>query len=256
LGGSFVYDQYDPVTEQYRQQKIETEQYFRQGSLDSLQQLLTSLTRGLINRGPLDFTSYIKDKTGYDIDILEDLRKRVAAIIAQNEISSQKEFNDIGAMLHHLHETSPNEEEVKKLKSLLADYSKQENESASKRKNDHSEVISDVEEGGVKKVTPGISTGPKPNHFEEQKAISPDGKRRLRVVQSSDGKQASTYVTIEFPTANGAVYGISSICPDVKAWWKDNFTIIIETKKEYTAYAQHREVRSFDDVISIEYVEG
>jgi hypothetical protein len=62
-------------------------------------------------------------------------------------------------------------------------------------------------------------------------------------------------VSVEFPKASGAVYALSGHCPNVKAWWKDNSTIVIETKKEYTKNAQHKQVRSFDDIISIEYVE-
>ena len=255
LGGSFVYDQHDPVTDYYQQQKIQTEKYFTQRRLDRLQQRLASLTKGLQNKDALAFTTYIKEKTGYDIDIFEDLRKHVAAIIAQNEIRSPKELNDIGTMFQYFHETSEKGEEVEKLKSLLADYSKRKNDSSRKKKNEYSEVISRVEKEGVEEVTVKFSNGLRPKHFKEQEAISPDGKRRLRVVQWSDGKDASTYVAVEFPTASGAVYGLSGIYPDVKAWWKDNSTIVIETNSEYTAHSQNREVRSFDDVISIEYVE-
>ena len=38
FGGSFVFDQYDPVTAYYQQQKIQTEKYFKQRRLDKLQQ--------------------------------------------------------------------------------------------------------------------------------------------------------------------------------------------------------------------------
>jgi hypothetical protein len=255
LGGSIVYDEYDPVTEYYQQQKIQTEEYFKQRRLDRLQQLLAILTKGLQNRADLGYAKYIKEKTRYDIDIFEDLRNRVAAIVAQNEIRSQEELNDIGTMLHFFHETSVSGEGVEKLKALLANYSNQRPESSYKRNDEYSEVISRVEKAGIEEATVRISTGPKPKHFEEQWATSPDGKRKLRVAQWSDGKQASTYVAVEFPTASGAVYGMSRICPDVKAWWKDNSTIVIETKKEYTANTQHKQVRSFDDVISIEYIE-
>jgi len=102
FGGSFVCDQYDPATEYYQQQKIQTEKYFKQRRLDRLQQRLASLTEGLQSRADLNFASYIKEKTGYDIDIFDVLRKRVAAIVEQNEIRSQKEFNDIGKMLRFL----------------------------------------------------------------------------------------------------------------------------------------------------------
>jgi len=255
LGGSFVCDQYDPVTEYYRQQKIQTEKYFKQRRLDRLQLQLASLSKGLQNRADLTFAPYIKEKTGYDIDIFEDLRKSVAAIIEQNEIRSQKKLNDIGTMLHYFHDTSVNGEEVEKLKALLTNYSKQTNEISGKRKGEYSKVISRVEKDGIEEVTVRISTGPKPKHFEEQEATSPDGKRKLRVAQWSDDKHASTYVSVHFPTASGAVYGTSGIRPDVKARWKNNYTIIIETKKEYEANTQNKQVRSFDDVIAIEYIE-
>lgn len=255
LGGSFVYDEYDPVTEYYQQQKIQTEKYFKQRRLDRLQQRLSSLTKGLQNRADLNFARYIKEKTGYDIDIFEDLRKSVEAIIAQKEIHSQKELNDISAMLHYYHQTSADREQVEKLQALLTGYSKQAHNITRKRKDEYSEVISRVEKDSIEEMTIRVSTGPKPKHFEEQEAISPDGKRRLRVTQWGDGKLASTYVAVEFPTASGAVYSISGIRPNVKACWKDNSTIVIETRKEYTANTQHRQVRSFDDVISIEYIE-
>lgn len=124
-----------------------------------------------------------------------------------------------------------------------------------KWRSEYSEEISKVEKGGVEEVTVRISKGPKPKHLEEQGAISPDGKCRLRVTQWSDGKNASTYVVIEFSTASGAVYGTNGIHPDVKATWKDNSTVVIVTQKNYIANTQHREIRSFDDVITIEYIE-
>jgi hypothetical protein len=254
LGGSIVFDEYDPATEYYQQQKIQTEKYFKQRRLDRLQQRLASLTKGLQNRADLNFASYIKEKTGYDIDIFEDLRKRVVAIVAQNEIRSQSELNDIGTMLHFFHEKGADIKEVQKLKLLLNDYSKRTSQRS--RKREYSEIISSVEKEGIEEVTVRISTGPKPKHLVEQEATSPDGKRKLRVVQWSDRKYASTYVTVEFSTASGAVYGLSGIYPDVKAWWKDNSTIVIKTKKEYEANTQNKQVRSFDDIITIDYIEA
>lgn len=255
FGGSLVYDQYDPVTEYYQQQKIQIEKYFKERRLDRLQQRLSSYIKDLQNRADLNFASYIKEKTGYDIDIFEDLRKRVDAIVAQSEIRSQSELNDVGTMLHFYQESSNNGKEVEKLKSLLTDYSQKANETSRKKKSENSEVISRVEKDGIEVVTVRISTGPKPKHYEEKWVTSPDGKHKLRVAQWSDGKQASTYVTIHFANGNsGAFYDLNGICPDVKAWWKDKSTIVVETKKEYTANTQHKQVRSFDDVITIEYI--
>lgn len=254
FGGSIVFDQYDPTIEYYRQQKIQTEKYFKQRRLDTLQQQLTNLTKGLQSRADLNFASYIKEKTGYEIDIFKNLQKCIGAIVAQNEIRSQKELVDVSTMLHLYHVKAADDKEVEQLKSLLANYSKRTNEISGKTKSEYSEVISRVKKDGVEEVRVRISTGPKPKHFEEQEATSPDGKRKLRVVQWGDSKHASTYVDIMFPTASGSVYGMSGI-HKVRAFWKDNSTIVIETPKNHSANTQHKHVRSFDDVISIEYVE-
>jgi hypothetical protein len=255
-GGNIVFDGYDPATEYYRQQKIQTEKYFGQRRLDKLQQQLVRLIKGLQGRVDLDFAAYIKEKTGFDIDIFEELRKTVDAIVVRKEIRGQKELNDVGTMLQFYDETA-DEKMVEKLKSLLIDYSERINETSRKSKGEYSEIISKVEKEGVEEVIVYFSAGPKPKHYEEQWVPSPDGKHKLRLAQWSDGKQASTYVAIHFANgSSGAVYALNGICPGMKAWWKDNATIVIETGKGYPVTAQHKQACSFDDVISIEYIEN
>lgn len=255
FGGSIVFDEFDPATAYYQQQKIQTEKYFKQRRLDRLQQRLASLTKGMLNKGAFTFAAYLKEKTGYDIDLVVEVRKRVNAIVAQNKIRSQKELNDVFTMLQYYQTAAADEKVVEKLESLLSDYSKRTKETSRKRKGDFTEVISSVEKDGVEEVMVRSWTGPKPKHFAEQEVMSPDGKRRFRVVQWDDGKNASTYVDIMFPAASGPVFGMSGI-HEVKAFWKDNATIVIETPKNPTAHTQHKQVRSFDDVVTIEYMEG
>jgi hypothetical protein len=255
FGGSIVFDEFDPATAYYQQQKIQTEKYFIQRRLDRLQQRLASLTKRMQNREAFTFTAYLKEKTGYDIDLVEDVRKRVDAIVAQNEIRNQKELNDVFTMLQYYQTAAADEKVVENLESLLSDYSKRTIKTPKKRKGEYDEVISSVVKDGIEEVTVRSWTVPKPKHFAEQEAMSPDGKRRLRVVQWGDGKNASTYVEIMFPAGSGVVFGMIGI-HDVKAFWKDNATIVIETPKNPTANTQHKQVRSFDDVVTIEYMEG
>lgn len=259
--GSIVFDGEDVVAAYYEQQKLQIEKYYKQRRPDRLQQRLVGLTKGLQNRADLRFAGYVKEKTGYGIDIFEDLRNRVDAIVAQKEIRNQKELNDVGALLHFYRQTLSGQEKVDVLNKLVADYSKLMDKPAvssasPKSKGAYSEVIKKVEKDGIEEVTTRFSTGPGPKHLKEREAVSPDGKRKLRVTQWSDGTCASTYVTIEFPTASGAVYGTNGIRVDINAAWKNNATIVIETKKAYIANTQHKEVRSFDDVITIEYMEN
>ena len=259
-GGIIVHDQIDPVTEYYLQQKVQTEKYYKQRRLDRLEQRLDRLTKMLQNGTDLSFADYIKAQTGYDFDIFEGLQNRVEAVIAQKEIRNREEQNDLIAMLSYYKHTSADKEKIGKLKALLFDYSKPAPKSATavrsgKRATGYSEVISKVEKDGIEKVTIRFSTGPQPVHLKEQETISPDGKRRLVLTEWSNGKRASTCVLLIFPAASGTVLRTNGIRPDIKASWKDNSTILIETKKDCPVNMQHKEVRSFNDVISIEYVE-
>lgn len=248
--GCFVTDGFDSIAETFEQEKQRTNLEFKQGRLGDLQQRLQRQIETFCKRADANFPIYIKKNTGYHLNIFEDLQKRIDAIVAQNEIRSQNELNDVYAMLHFYLETAPDENEVNKLNSLLSDYFK----TAPQATGEYSEVISSAGKDGIKEVTVRVSTGPKPEHVKEQEETSPDGKRQLRVVQWSDGNCASTYMEIRFPKASGPVFGMSGI-HDVKAFWKDNFTIVIEMPKNYAANTRHKQVRSFDDIISIEYIE-
>ncbi len=248
-GGSIVFDKEDIVANHYEQQKLQVEKNYGQSRLKLLQQQLASLTTGLRNRFDLNYAGYIKEKTDYEIDIFDTLRRRVDAIIEKNTISTRDEHNDIGAMLHYYQKVAGDEARIQKLKKLFFDFSELT------RGQGYSEVIGNVQKDGIGDVTVKLSSGPKSNNLQERVAVSPDGKRSLRVTQWKDGHFVSTYVSIMFPTASGAIYGISGLHPDVKASWKDNSTIVIEIPKEPRPNTQYHEVRSFDDTISIEYLE-
>jgi len=252
---SFIFDGIDSVAEYYQEQKIQTEKNFKQRRLDRLQKRFISLTKGLQLKIDLDFSTYIKEKTGYEVDIFDDLRKCTEVIINQDKICNQKELNDISLALQLYKQISSEEEKVKKLHELLVKYS--EDQSISKPRNITviKRVVTKLDDGS-EEVTVTETSGPKRKRFEEEEVqISPDGKRRVRTTQWANKHSASTYVFIDFPTANGPVYGTSGLNPMIKAWWKDNSTIVIETSKELIANTQFREVSSFDDVITIEYIE-
>ena len=51
------------------------------------------------------------------------------------------------------------------------------------------------------------------------------------------------------------IYAIPGIDRKLKAYWKDNSTIVIETLKAYEDDQKRTEAQSFDDKVRIEYVE-
>jgi hypothetical protein len=255
-GGCIVIDQEDIVTDYYEQQKLQIAKYYNQRRLDRLQRRLATLIKGFQTSADLNYTGYIKERTGYDIDIFADLQKRVDAIIAHNEIRSKKEFNDAGTLFHFYHKTVREPGKLDVLRKLLLDYGEQTAAAPSRKgRGGYSEVISKIEKDGVEETVIEFSSGRKPKHLEEEESVSPDGHRKLRVTKQSNRKHSSTQVEIFFPAASSVVYSTNGI-RDVKAYWKNNNSIVIETKKEYMANTQNREIRSFDDVITIEYIES
>lgn len=110
-----------------------------------------------------------------------------------------------------------------------------------------------VKPDGSRLVRVSFSTGPRPDHLEEQEAWSPDGRLRVRVTQWRKGTNASTYVALIFPTASGAICGIPGIRPDIRAEWIDNTTVLITTNNLDGAHVRYQEVRSLGEIIRIQY---
>jgi len=253
-GGRFVLDDCDFAVEYYQQQKIQAEKYFKLRRLDRLQQQLTRFVEGRQIKADMVFSGYIKENTGYELDIFEDLRKHFQTILERGEIRDHKEHSDVMVMLQYHEQTAGSKEIKERIGHLLSNYAKRMFETGNRKQTGYSEVISRVEENGLITEHIRFSTGPKPKHLVDNEVISPDGKRSLHVVQWSNGTNASTYVSINLEGGSGAIYSLDGIFPDVKACWSDNQTIVIETEKDHRANTQCRRVQSFDDVIRIKYV--
>ncbi|WP_276500351.1 hypothetical protein [Terrimonas pollutisoli] len=114
--------EYEYVVEHYQQQKQQIEKYCQQGRMDRLQQKLNSLAEHPRRRSDLAFRSYIKEKTGHDIDIFESVEARVDGIIRQNQIRNKKELQDISIMLFVYEQNPMKQGKVNVLKSLLIDF--------------------------------------------------------------------------------------------------------------------------------------
>jgi hypothetical protein len=84
---------------------------------------------------------------------------------------------------------------------------------------------------------------------------SPDGKRGVITRSNGIGKDASVEVSVQLGGGSGCIYHLRGAGFLVEAYWKDNNTIIINTKKGFSAEIKHEQVSSFDDVVKIEYLE-
>lgn len=250
--GSFVLDEEDHIREHYEHQKLVAADDLKHGRLARLQRQLASQLKGLVGRVDLSYESYVKEKPGYDVDLFDGLRKRVDAILARNQIRTAKEDADVGTMLRYLEQTASTHADIEKLKSLLNDRAG----SQRRKKGVYEEVEKRTTEDGMEEVTISITTGPKPKQYKEDSVTSPDGLRRLIVIQYDDGVNATTSVLLQFANgASGPIYAAKGLRPAVTAYWENNTTVCIQTRQEYDAMPRYRQVRSFDDKVKIQYVE-
>ena len=115
-------DQFNVVAEYYEGQKQQIEKYFQKKRLDKLQQRLHSLTKIPMHRVDLTFNDYIKGKTGYEIDIFENLQMRVDEIIVQNQIANKKQLGDVANILDFYKQKSLDPQKADILKKLVIKY--------------------------------------------------------------------------------------------------------------------------------------
>jgi len=87
---SMVFDEWDPSADHYLRQKQRTENDFQDGKLDSLKQMFGEQIEHARIYSDSSITAYIKEKTGYDIDINEDvpnyISKTNTGIISVSEV--------------------------------------------------------------------------------------------------------------------------------------------------------------------------
>jgi hypothetical protein len=255
VGKSLVLDNYNPSTDFYQQERIQIEKYIAQRKIVSLQKKLSSLTKPLQLKFDLNFPLYIKEKTGYEIDLFEDLRNRSASIIAQAEIHNQKQLHDIGLLLSLYNETGALEKDINFLKALILNYHKKETDSRTKRNTEYTKILHKEINPDGESISVIVSNTPIPKHYHEKIVISPDNSKKIRLIQGGNNKHPLTYITIEFLTASAIVYQLIGLYTDIEVTWKDNATLIIKTKKIYSPMLKHTQIRSFENIVTIEYIE-
>ncbi len=182
--GHFKWDDFDPAIHRCQELKLRIEKLYLTKNLQGLEKLLRDITKERQLIGDLSFGSYIKEKTGYQIDVFENLN------------SPAKRSN----------------------------YSKND------------------------------------NYYRGQlyETFSPDRKHRLTVSESgSDLNNAVTQVSLNSENGGASVYIVNGINLDIKVHWRDNNTIVIETKDIYeVASRKIKSLQIFDHIFTIDLIEN
>ena len=82
------FEEYDPIAH-FEQLKHQTEEHFSKRRHTRLKQWLRDMTEEPRETGDLSSGRYIKEKTGYDIDIFGNFQKRIDKIIERKKIKTE-----------------------------------------------------------------------------------------------------------------------------------------------------------------------
>jgi len=103
--------------------KTQTIDHFEKGRLTKLKQWFRDLSEMQIETRDLKFNTYLRNKTGLDIDIFQDYFKRINKLIERGKITTDNQFYDVRNMVDHLCQTDPvDHKQIEILNKLLIDY--------------------------------------------------------------------------------------------------------------------------------------
>jgi hypothetical protein len=230
--GRLILDEIDPEADNHRQIRQFIEESYQKKNLRRIQQIIRQMTEGLRMKADRNFGIYIKEKTGNDLDIFENLQERFDKIMEQQKITSEQEIRDAMTMISTYRQTPGNQEKIDLLAQWTTEYHKQK----SSQKN--SAVITERQLTTV---------------FESN---SPDGKCRLLIAEDiANAENPMTRVLLVFDLDGGSIYAVPGINLGISVHWEDNNTVVIETKKDYSPVSMHKQVQRLGDMISIKYIE-
>lgn len=219
----------------------------------------------------LNFGSYIKEHTGYEVDIYEDLRYEIASIISKGKVENDEELGNIGIMLQVYQGTSVEKEQIDRLKNLIDEFVKHKKtsrvigQSNAEVKHAIVQIKTPLPNTEYTAMADAITATVKKLSKEEfmdsqhQRGVlfSPGNiKRQIATNTHGIGENAHTEVSITLKGGSGCIYSVKGENLLIRAYWQNSNTVVIETQKEYVADIRHNQVSSFEDVVKIEYIEA
>lgn len=108
--------------------KAQVEEHFQKGRLTKLKQWLRDFTEMPREVGDLTFTTFIKNRTGYDFDISSPFNKSIEKIIEKGKITTENQYRDVNSMVDFLCQTEPvDKKKIGVLNKLLLNFEKRLN---------------------------------------------------------------------------------------------------------------------------------
>lgn len=232
-----VLDGEDYYQKEAAREKQKAQTYFLMGDEEKLKSFRNFSLQTIDNQLRRAINEYVKQKTGFDADVYVDFRQTVDLILRKNEITSHDE--ELAAeMIKSLHtDSGKSQEEIAVLNALLKKYRKLESESYR-----------------TETVTPMSATE---SSFQLPDYIrSPDEKFRFYISSSGSTYNESTILQLSLDRVGTTVFSANCAQSDIKAYWKSNDTIMVETNGPVYFTHQYHEVRNYNNVVKIKYIQN
>ncbi|MGF1923028.1 MAG: hypothetical protein ACQUHE_02520 [Bacteroidia bacterium] len=241
-----VFDDYSPSRLWYLEELRKTEfdiQKYRSNQIKRRLDMHIALLRSKFDQG---LNNYVKEHTGYEIDIFEAYKARVMPMVSRGYIGD----NDVYLIEDYLsaYEANPAEQErVAVLKDLLAKREARINE------------LTSISEETFYWISGTAGTLSEAEHLKWMskwllyEQIAPNGVFKLSVQISGRGEDALTYVNITLGGGTGPIYGARGEKLPIKAYWKDDHHVVIETSSQYAHQWMYKQVSSYGELVKIAY---
>lgn len=252
-----VFDDYSPSKQWYLQELKQAELDIKNSRSQRIKRRLDLHTAILRSKFDQGYNKYIKENTSYEVNLFEQFKADVLPIIKKGSIN----HNDVYLVEYYMKAYAANSDEqdnIAILKNLQAKREVYLNDLAQGEelitKSFH-EIIQ-----GKKSWTVADEDYEKfyKEHSKDwllEKVIAPNGVNKLLIQHSGKGEHALTYIVIELKAGSGTIYGALGEKLPIKTYWKDDNTVVVETKKNYEILNKYKQVSSYGNVVKIEYVE-
>ena len=219
-----------PWESRYKKLKQNAEKDFKQNKLEKLKRTLSNVLEDPLARVDLSFNTYIQEKTGHEINIFQNIQERVDKIIKLNKIKNEKEFHDAACMISKLRQESSDENKMNVLHNLCRDFNKLRTK------------INSKDDFILKELS----------HIK-----SPNEKFKLIVYENErNGEFGTTTVSVSGKNAGASLYDAEGVNLNIRAYWKDDNTIIIESRKANKVLSRHKQIQFSNDIIEINLIEN
>lgn len=109
----------------YQKLKIEVNECFTKGRLSKLKQWFRDLTEMPQETKDLEFSNFIKERTGHQVNLHERFENRISMILDQGRIKTENDYQDVLTKVDYLNQRESSYQTlIDQLNSLLIDFEK------------------------------------------------------------------------------------------------------------------------------------